>query len=169
MWLTANLISQIVGWTYFTSWSISFYPQLFLNFRRKSCDGLSYDFVIYNVLGFGCYFVRYNPRVDNRILTPVQAYTAAFYWSDQVRSEYRERHGGSENLVKLNDLIFAMHALILTILTYLQTLIYRPAVTYKASLFSRFLVLIAVAVVVLMAGTTLYGWTMWLDLVCSSL
>lgn len=30
-----DIISVIIGWIYFTAWSISFYPQVYLNFRRK--------------------------------------------------------------------------------------------------------------------------------------
>eukprot|EP00188_Purpureofilum_apyrenoidigerum_P000856 Plantae.Rhodophyta-Purpureofilum_apyrenoidigerum.ctg14292.p1 GENE.Plantae.Rhodophyta-Purpureofilum_apyrenoidigerum.ctg14292~~Plantae.Rhodophyta-Purpureofilum_apyrenoidigerum.ctg14292.p1 ORF type:complete len:247 (-),score=42.41 Plantae.Rhodophyta-Purpureofilum_apyrenoidigerum.ctg14292:514-1254(-) len=48
-------ISTVVGWTYFFCWSISFYPQVWLNFKRKSVVGLSLDFVAYNLLGFFCY------------------------------------------------------------------------------------------------------------------
>ncbi|MEW5313942.1 MAG: hypothetical protein WDW38_005472 [Sanguina aurantia] len=33
-------LSAIIGWTYFACWSLSFYPQVFDNFRRKSVEGL---------------------------------------------------------------------------------------------------------------------------------
>ena len=29
-------ISSVIGWTYFSAWSISFYPQAWLNHQRKS-------------------------------------------------------------------------------------------------------------------------------------
>lgn len=32
---TLDWIVDIVGWAYFFAWSISFYPQIFLNFKRK--------------------------------------------------------------------------------------------------------------------------------------
>ena len=32
---TLELISTIIGWTYFVAWSISFYPQIWDNYRRK--------------------------------------------------------------------------------------------------------------------------------------
>jgi cystinosin len=38
---------------YFCAWSISFYPQAYLNWRRKSVVGLSLDFQLLNLLGFG--------------------------------------------------------------------------------------------------------------------
>jgi cystinosin len=48
-------LSTIVGWTYFIAWSVSFYPQCFLNYRRKSVDGFSIEFAILNVSGFFFY------------------------------------------------------------------------------------------------------------------
>ena len=32
---TLELVSSIIGWTYFVAWSISFYPQIWDNYRRK--------------------------------------------------------------------------------------------------------------------------------------
>lgn len=32
---TLNVFISIIGWTYFAAWSISFYPQVILNFKRK--------------------------------------------------------------------------------------------------------------------------------------
>jgi len=29
------VISAIIGWIYFAAWSISFYPQIFLNIKKK--------------------------------------------------------------------------------------------------------------------------------------
>jgi len=51
-------LSYFIGWTYFLAWSASFYPQALLNWRRKSVQGLSMDFIHLNVLGFLCYSVR---------------------------------------------------------------------------------------------------------------
>lgn len=30
-----NLVIQIIGWIYFAAWSLSFYGQIYENFRRK--------------------------------------------------------------------------------------------------------------------------------------
>lgn len=30
-----DLVSLIVGWIYFSAWSVSFYPQMYYNFSRK--------------------------------------------------------------------------------------------------------------------------------------
>lgn len=48
-------VSQIIGWIYFLAWSISFYPQIIINFKRKSVTGLNFDFLALNFLGFILY------------------------------------------------------------------------------------------------------------------
>lgn len=52
-----NLItlSQVIGWSYFVAWSISFYPQIIVNFQRKSVTGLNFDYLALNILGFILY------------------------------------------------------------------------------------------------------------------
>ena len=66
--------------------SVSFYPQVISNFKRKSTVGLSPDFVVLNVIGFACY----------------TAYNAAFYWNDSIQEMYKERFGpGAEITVEL--------------------------------------------------------------------
>jgi len=51
------------GYGYVLAWGISFYPQLLLNWRRKSTTGMSIGFLWYNLLGFGLYLVytTYSP------------------------------------------------------------------------------------------------------------
>jgi uncharacterized protein with PQ loop repeat len=53
--LLPPLLLLQVGWTYFLLWTISFYPQLISNFRRKSVEGLSLDFLAMNVVGAPAY------------------------------------------------------------------------------------------------------------------
>lgn len=50
-------VSSCIGYTYFIMWSVSFYPQLINNFRRRMTHGLSADFCGLNVLGFACYSI----------------------------------------------------------------------------------------------------------------
>ena len=30
-----DIFSQVIGWIYFAAWSVSFYPQVYLNWKRK--------------------------------------------------------------------------------------------------------------------------------------
>lgn len=50
-----NVISYIMGWIYFAAWSVSFYPQIYINFKRKSVVGLNFDFLALNIMGFTMY------------------------------------------------------------------------------------------------------------------
>lgn len=45
------LLSALFGWIYTLSWSLSFYPQPLLNWKRRSTSGTTIDFHIVNVLG----------------------------------------------------------------------------------------------------------------------
>jgi cystinosin len=101
-------ISSVIGWTYFAAWSVSFYPQLYYNWTRKSVDGLSFDFIVFNLLGFTAY----------------TAYTCAFYWNAQVRKAYELRYHSS-NDVQINDVFFAIHAVFLTLLSLVQCWLYK--------------------------------------------
>jgi len=104
-----SVASQVLGWSYFLAWSASFYPQAILNYRRKSVTGLSVDFLWLNLSGFTFYAL----------------YNAAFLWSPTVRDQYARRHNGSVPLVQLNDVVFGLHGVLLTMITLAQTFIYR--------------------------------------------
>jgi len=99
-----NAISHRLGWTYTLSWSLSFYPQVILNYRRKSITGLSIDYTSLNVLGNIAYTL----------------YTALFLGSSYIRRQYDERDPGAKPLVRVNDLVFAAHALIICLITWWQ-------------------------------------------------
>ncbi|KAJ1797088.1 hypothetical protein LPJ59_003351, partial [Coemansia sp. RSA 2399] len=107
--------------TYFVAWSVSFYPQIVLNYRRKSVEGLSIDFLVYNVYGFACYTV----------------FNTAFFASRTIADEYARRNDGHENLVRSNDLFFSYHALILCLVTLAQSLYYKRSPTQRASTMAR--------------------------------
>ena len=105
-----RLLSSIIGYTYFCAWSISFYPQVILNFKRKSTAGLSNEFSVLNVAGFACY----------------AAYTICFYFSNTIQRQYKERHGAdAEITVQSNDVAFAVHAFVLCCVQLSQIVLYR--------------------------------------------
>ncbi|RVW25693.1 Cystinosin-like [Vitis vinifera] len=72
-----EIVYQVFGWTAFVSWSISFYPQVILNFRRKSVVGLNFDFVVLNLTKHSSYLI----------------YNAVLYFSSAVQRQYREKYG----------------------------------------------------------------------------
>ncbi|XP_068502147.1 cystinosin homolog isoform X2 [Phaseolus vulgaris] len=68
---------QVFGWLAFLSWAVAGYPQIILNFRRKSVVGLSLDFALLN-LTKQCSYLIYN---------------ASLYFSPVVQKQYFERYG----------------------------------------------------------------------------
>ena len=91
-------LSHIFGWIYFFAWSISFYGQVIENYRRSSVSGLNFDFEIYNLVGFTTYTI-YNIRG---------------YISDNLGT----------GTIEIQDIFFAVHALVLTLITICQILYY---------------------------------------------
>ncbi|KAI9916745.1 hypothetical protein PsorP6_016770 [Peronosclerospora sorghi] len=103
-----NRVSSILGWIYFFCWSVSFYPQVFLNRQRQSVVGLSLDYTVLNMLGFTCYSI----------------FNVAFYYSDTIQRQYMKRHHGNRNAVELNDVFFSLHATVLVAVSLFQCVIY---------------------------------------------
>lgn len=65
-------ISITIGWIYFAAWSISFYPQMIINFRRKSVVGLNFDFLALNIMGHTLYAV----------------FNSSLYWSTYIEVSF---------------------------------------------------------------------------------
>ena len=90
------LLSGVLGWSYFVAWSVSFYPQPWLNYKRKCVEGFSFEYLFYNLTGF-------------------------FFYSLFTVVNYATH---SSAAVVPNDVAFAVHAFVLTLLQALQCLIY---------------------------------------------
>ncbi|PKU77012.1 cystinosin homolog [Dendrobium catenatum] len=100
---------QVLGWIAFFAWSFSFYPQVVLNFKRKSVVGLNFDFLVLNLTKHSSYLI----------------YNAALYFSPEIQRQYHEKYGFDEMIpVAANDVAFSIHAVLLTVFTLLQVLIY---------------------------------------------
>lgn len=97
--------SNVIGYWCFFCWSVSFYPQIFSNFSRKTTKGLSSDYCSLNVIGFACYSV----------------YNIMLFYSPEIQELYRKRNHGSENTgVEGNDVAFAVHAFVISLITFFQ-------------------------------------------------
>ena len=103
------VLSALFGWVYTVCWSLSFYPQPLLNARRRSTAGTTVDFPLVNCLGFLAYLLS----------------TSALRYSATVRAEYAARHHGLTPAVAVNDVAFAAHALLLSLVTLSQYLLPR--------------------------------------------
>ncbi|KAI4725868.1 L-cystine transporter-like protein [Aureobasidium sp. EXF-10728] len=101
----ARAISWLLGWSYFTSWSLSFYPQPLRCWKLRSTRGITVDFPLLNIVGFTSYTIS----------------TAAFLLAPRIRQQYALRHPSApEPTVRFNDLIFALHGTIVCFVFYSQ-------------------------------------------------
>ncbi len=91
-----NIVIQIVGWIYFAAWSVSFYPQIILNFRRQSVLGLNFDFLALNIIGHSCYTI----------------FNLSLYTSTSVQQQYYALHPHGVLPVLLNDVNFYLYTYI---------------------------------------------------------
>ncbi|BGP16587.1 hypothetical protein JCM10213v2_004589 [Rhodosporidiobolus nylandii] len=143
-------LSHVLGWIYTSAWSLSFYPQFILNWRRKSVTGLSIDFLALNPLGFACYTV----------------FNVALFASPVVRRQYADRHDGHYPQVQWNDLAFSIHALLLSSITLLQSFLFKRDAHQRLSPFNRALLcafVVLISLLSFLASTT--DILAWLDLV----
>nr|XP_057929673.1 cystinosin isoform X2 [Doryrhamphus excisus] len=140
------VFSQVVGWMYFVSWSVSFYPQVWDNWRRKSVVGLSFDFLALNVTGFIAYTV----------------FNVCLFWVVPIKEQFIQKNPNGLNPVKANDVFFSLHALLLCFIYIFQATIYETG-GQRVSCTARLLLLIGW----LFAGICLFvavaGYLSWLD------
>jgi len=143
---TLELLSTIIGWTYFVAWSISFYPQIWDNYRRKSVIGLNFDFLSLNIVGFTLY----------------GCYNIALFWIDSVQEEYKDRYPQGVIPVKANDVFFPIHAVFACAVTIVQCCIYERAGQTVSRLCLGLLAAIFLFVVIILI-LTLSSVIIWLD------
>ncbi|KAJ3671709.1 hypothetical protein LUZ60_007788 [Juncus effusus] len=108
---------NVLGWIAFFSWSFSFYPQVLLNYHRKSVVGLNFDFLVLNMTKHSSYLI----------------YNAAMFFSPAIQKQYHEKYGYNQLIpVAANDVAFSIHAVALTAFTLFQVVIYERG-TQKVS------------------------------------
>jgi len=149
---SVELLSTIIGWTYFVAWSVSFYPQIWDNFRRKSVIGLNFDFLALNIVGFTLY----------------GCYNVALFWIHSVQAEYKSRHPMGVIPVQANDVFFPIHAVWACAITIIQCFIYERASQTVSRLCMGLLGAIALFVIIILI-LALVNVIVWLDflLYCS--
>ncbi|KAM5179775.1 cystinosin [Mantella aurantiaca] len=143
---TVEVLEQIIGWIYFLAWSISFYPQVFENWRRKSVVGLSFDFLALNLTGFISYSV----------------FNVGLFWIPYIREEFLQVYPNGVIPVDANDVFFSLHAVLLTLITIIQCCIYERG-EQKVSKVSIGLLIIAWLFAFSMLFVTVAGRITWLQ------
>ena len=126
-------ISAALGGLYFVAWSVSFWPQVLLNRQRRTTVGLSPDFAVLNAFAFSAY----------------SAYTVSLYASPQIRHQYKRHHDHAPE-VRFADVLFCLHALLLSSVTVGQIAYYDGFAKQKPSRPARYGL---VALVLYVAGT----------------
>ena len=101
-----EIINSVIGWIYFFLWSLSFYPQILMNFKRNSVVGLNTDFVILNLIGFTLY----------------SSYNLGMFYDKEISEEYFREHPDGVLPVQLNDVVFSVHAMTAAFITLIQCL-----------------------------------------------
>ena len=138
------IASYIIGWTYFVAWSLSFYPQVIVNFRRKSVIGLNFDFVGLNIMGFAAY----------------GTFNIALYFFAFFQDLYHKENPLSNIPVELNDVFFAVHAVVLMLVVIIQCLMYErgnQSIALWAILFMG-ISLVVFAVLLVLAIINQFSW-----------
>ncbi|XP_008280076.1 cystinosin [Stegastes partitus] len=120
-----SIISQVIGWIYFLAWSVSFYPQAWENWRRKSVVGLNFDFLALNLTGFIAYSV----------------FNIGLFWVPYIKEEFLKRNPNGINPVNANDVFFSLHAVLLCLVYISQAVMYERG-SQRVSWTALFLLLI---------------------------
>jgi len=141
-----SLTIVIIGWIYFLAWSISFYPQIFENFKRKSVIGLNFDFLALNIVGFTLYGL----------------YNIGLFWIGSIQDEYLSRHPRGVIPVLANDVFFPIHAVFACAITIFQCVSYEKGNQKVSKGCLGLLAVIAVFVVIVLI-LTLTSVIEWLD------
>ncbi|XP_015260633.1 PREDICTED: cystinosin isoform X2 [Cyprinodon variegatus] len=103
-----SVVAQVIGWVYFVAWSVSFYPQAWENWRRKSVVGLNFDFLALNLTGFFAYSV----------------FNVGLFWIPYIEEEFLQKNPNGINPVSANDVFFSLHALLLCAIYVCQAAVY---------------------------------------------
>ncbi|KAM3876239.1 cystinosin [Diretmus argenteus] len=103
-----SIINQVIGWIYFVAWSISFYPQAWENWKRRSVIGLNFDFLALNLTGFISYSV----------------FNIGLFWVPYIKEEFLEKNPNGINPVNANDVFFSLHAVVLCLVYICQAVVY---------------------------------------------
>jgi cystinosin len=143
-----STLSFICGIIYFLAWTISFIPQCYLNWRRKSVVGLSFDFQLLNLTGYCAY----------------TAHNLLFYFNGTVQHQYFVTQRDSKGVVPvdLSDVGFSVFALLITCFTIAQCFVYDTGgqVPSLASVILAAALWLAIDIAAALSGV---GAATWLD------
>ncbi|XP_057444066.1 cystinosin homolog [Lotus japonicus] len=122
-----EVIYKILGWSAFASWTFCTYPQVILNFRRKSVVGMSLDYEILNFTKQWLYLI----------------YNASLLFSPAIQKQYFDKFGYQQMIpVAANDVAFSTHTVIMDLIILSQIATYERG----SQKFSKYAIALVVAV-----------------------
>lgn len=140
------VVSQVIGWIYFLAWSVSFYPQVWENWKRKSVVGLNFDFLALNLTGFIAYSV----------------FNVGLFWVDNIKEEFLKKNPNGINPVEANDVFFSLHAVLLCLVYIGQAAVYERG-GQTVSWTARILLIIGWTFALITLFLAVAGKISWLD------
>jgi len=111
-----QILSEVFGWVYFFAWSISFYPQIYVNYKLRSVEGYHLDYPFLNFSGYIFYSM---------------CYTVCYFIKDNPFNNY------GFGTIKIQDLVFAYHSTVMATILGLQCIFYKKGKN-KLSPFAKF-------------------------------
>ncbi|KAG7228974.1 hypothetical protein INR49_008752 [Caranx melampygus] len=141
-----SVISEVIGWIYFLAWSVSFYPQAWENWKRKSVVGLNFDFLALNLTGFIAYSV----------------FNIGLFWIPYIKEEFLKKNPNGINPVNANDVFFSLHAVLLCLVYIVQAAVYERG-DQRVSWTARILLLLAWAFALISLFVAVAKQITWLD------
>lgn len=145
-----DILAQVVGWTYNFFWTVSFYPQVIMNFRRRSVIGFNFDYLGYDLTGFISFSL----------------YNCLLFWSPAVFALYQQRYPGSPNPITINDIVFCIHAVFIQLINTYQCMVFESNGQSMSKLCWSILIGTGTvsAIYALVIATGLVNGLNWLDL-----
>ncbi|GFP84971.1 cystinosin homolog [Phtheirospermum japonicum] len=128
-----KVLYNVFGWIAFISWSICFYPQIILNYRRKSVVGFNFDYALLNMVKQLAYLI----------------YNVSIFFSPIVQKQYRQKFGNGKMLpVAESDLAFSIHVVLASAYTMYQIAIYDRGTQKFSKIYTSIVVLFVLAAAV---------------------
>ena len=140
-------ISEAMGWLYFLSWTLIFYPQIYGNWKSKSVVGFNFDFLAI-------------VTVDLILYT---TYNIGLFASPSIQREYKEKLNTEVIPVKINDVVFGIHAVCACLVMIAQCTCYKSGGQYVSKTCKIILGCIFVFIVAIMVTTLTTNALEWID------
>jgi len=134
--LDLHFVSNLLGWLYVACWGIFSYPQIFLNYKLRSVEGLKLDYAFLNVTGF---------------IYCSTAYSIAYFKKDLPMDHY------GYGTIRIQDLVFIYHNLFTNAILNIQSLFYKRGKNTLSLSSILYVIFVIILTVVLYLLSEVYG------------